>query len=391
MAATFSQTLRALQSDRPRVSLVSVGLAVGVLAAWSYWSTRVPLTLYAVTEDARVEVEQRSYAVDTPVAGRIARADLVLGREVHQGDVLVELDAELERREVDALRARIAAIEPQLAAGTREISAQQQALSDQERATLAALDQTHARLDEAQIALAQARDEARRGAQLLDAGSIPELQALRLTSEADQKNAAARATELDLETIKREQATRGSQGIARVEDLRRSLALLEGERLTALADIKVLEERIDKDSIRSPISGHIGELAPINAGAWVQQGARLFSVVPEGELKAVADYMPEDALGRVRPGQAARLRLTGFPWMQFGTVPATVTRVGSEVRDGKVRVELAVRVPEGSPIPMQHGLPATCEIDVERVTPLNLVMRSVGSTLGRPTKREAGP
>ncbi len=373
------------------MSVVSVLLAGGILSAWSYWFLRVPLTLYAVTEDARVEVEQRSYAVDAPVAGRIARADLVLGRLVHEGDVLVELDAELERRQVEALRSHIAAIEPQLAAGTREISAQQQAMSDQERATLAALDQTHARVDEAQIALAQAKDEARRGAQLLDAGSIPELQALRLTSEADQKNASARATELDLETIKRDQATRGSQGIARVEDLRRNLALLEGERLTALADIHVLEERIDKDSIRSPISGHIGESAPINVGAFVQPGTRLLSVVPEGGLKAVADYLPADVLGRVQPGQAARLRLTGFPWMQFGTVPATVTRVGSEVRDGKVRVELSVQVPADSPIPMQHGLPATCEIDVEQVTPLHLVLRSVGSTLGRPTKREASP
>ena len=37
---------------------------------------------------------------------------------------------------------------------------------------------------------------------------------------------------------------------------------------------------------------------------------------------------PEAALGRVRPGQSARMRLSGFPWTQWGTVPATVTRVG---------------------------------------------------------------
>lgn len=386
-AASFNQTLRALAADRPRASIAAVAVAVAVFGAWAYWFARVPVTLHAVTEDARLEVEQRSYAVDAPVAGRVVRADLVLGAPVKAGDVVVELDSELERKQLDALKAKLATIEPQVAAANRELAAQQQALSDQERATLAALDEGRARLEQARIGMTQASDEAERAAKLLDAGTIPELQAKRLASDAEQSRAAARAHELDLETIRREQQTRGSQGIARVEDLRRAIASLDGERVTTTADMRVLEERIEKDSIRSPVSGHIGEVASVNAGAFVQPGARLFSVVPDGELKAVADFAPADALGRVTAGQPARLRLTGFPWMQYGTVPATVKRVGGEVRDGRVRVELSIAAPPASPIPMQHGLPATCEIDVERVTPMQVVLRAAGSTLGRPTRR----
>ncbi len=366
-------------------------LALATLAAWFFWFTRVPISVHAVTEDARIEVDQRSYAIDSPVAGRIVRADVVLGREVQAGDSLVTIDSELERRQLEELGARLVAMEPQLAAATREIAAQQQALSDQERATLASLDQGRASLDQAELASVQAKEEARRAHVLFDAGSIPELEAMRLLSEAQQKGAGAKVRELDLETIKREQAARGSQGIARIEDLRRTVAELDGTRITTNAAIRVLEERIDRGTVHSPVSGRIGEIAPINVGAYVQPGARLLSVVPDGTMKAVAELVPADALGRVRPGQHARLRLTGFPWMQYGTIPATVSRVGGEVREGKVRVELSVFLPPDSPIPIQHGLPATCEIDVEEVTPLHLVMRTVGATLGSRVRREGAP
>jgi membrane fusion protein (multidrug efflux system) len=118
---------------------------------------------------------------------------------------------------------------------------------------------------------------------------------------------------------------------------------------------------------------------------YVRAGDRLFSVVPPGQLRGVGNFVPADALGRVRPGQTARLRLEGFPWTQYGTVPATVTHVGSELRDGKVRVEFAIHPDPGSAIPMQHGLPAMAEVDVEQVSPATLVLRSIGGALGRPT------
>ena len=68
---------------------------------------------------------------------------------------------------------------------------------------------------------------------------------------------------------------------------------------------------------------------------------------------------PPAVLGRIQPGQPARLRLDGFPWMQYGAVSATVASVASEVRDGWVRVELAVRPDAAPPIPLQHVSPAT--------------------------------
>ena len=72
--------------------------------------------------------------------------------------------------------------------------------------------------------------------------------------------------------------------------------------------------------------------------------------------------------------QPARMRLQGFPWAQYGTISATVSSVGSEVRDGRVRVELLVNE-SGSRIPIQHGLPGSLEVRVEYATPASLTLR----------------
>jgi membrane fusion protein (multidrug efflux system) len=391
VAAAFSQTLRALDASRPRASLAAVALACLTVAAWVLWFTRAEVAVHALTADARVEVEARTHAVDSPIAGRILRTELELGRQAKAGEVLVEIDVQLERRQLDQLGARIAAIEPQAEATRRALVAQRRALGDDEQATLAALDEGRARSEQARLASQQAGEESARAAKLLSAGAIASSEATRLASEAAQQTAAADAALLALEKLHREQRTRGSEGLARVEALERDLALLEGQRTTTLADARVLQETIDKSLVRAPVSGRIGEIATINAGMFVHPGDRLFSIVPPGELKAVANFVPADALGRVRVGQTARLRLEGFPWMQYGTVPATVTRVGSELRDGRVRVDLAIHPDPSSGIPMQHGLPAVAEIDVEWVTPARLVLRSIGAGLGRPTRTRGAP
>jgi membrane fusion protein (multidrug efflux system) len=62
---------------------------------------------------------------------------------------------------------------------------------------------------------------------------------------------------------------------------------------------------------------------------------------------------------------------------------ASVTRVGSELRAGLVRVELEVHPDRGSSLPLEHGLPGSVAVDVERVTPAEMVKRAIGKTLSR--------
>jgi multidrug resistance efflux pump len=155
-------------------------------------------------------------------------------------------------------------------------------------------------------------------------------------------------------------------------------AVIEAEIAATAAAIQRLEYEVKKYRIRAPADGQIGEIGALQAGAVVREGDKLATLVPAGDLKIVAFFLPTAALGRIQLGQAARLRLDSFPWTQYGTVSASVVRVASEGEYGRVRVELAINHDPASPIPLQRGLTGTIEIEVDRISPAALVLRSAG-------------
>jgi membrane fusion protein (multidrug efflux system) len=87
---------------------------------------------------------------------------------------------------------------------------------------------------------------------------------------------------------------------------------------------------------------------------------------------------PASAIGRLQRGQAAQVRLDGFPWTQYGTLKATVTNVGAEASGGCIRVELRLEPDQDSPIQLEHGLPGSAEVVVEEVSPAVMVLRAAG-------------
>jgi membrane fusion protein (multidrug efflux system) len=181
-----------------------------------------------------------------------------------------------------------------------------------------------------------------------------------------------------------EQHTRTNERRAHIEQMTSELSKLRGDRATAGVTLQRLEEEVDRRYIRAPIDGRLGEVAPLRIGAVVHEGDKLAAVIPAGKLRVVANFDPPAALGRIRPGQHARLRLEGFPWAQYGSVTATITNVASEIRDGSIRVEMALDPNSSSRIPLQHGLPGSVEVEIETLSPANLVLRTAGSLLAGP-------
>src|SRR5262249_48761572 len=118
----------------------------------------------------------------------------------------------------------------------------------------------------------------------------------------------------------------------------------------------------------------------VRVGSVVRAAERLGAVVPSGRPQVVAHF-PVAVVERIHPGQPARVRLEGFPWTQYGTLTATVAEVGNEPSEGQVRVELVLTAGSASPIPIGHGLPGSVEVEVERVSPAVLVLRSAGQWL----------
>jgi multidrug resistance efflux pump len=349
------------------------------------------VAVYEVSQTARLEVDQAVHPIATPVAGRVVATHMVVGRAVQAGEVLAELDAEAPRLQYDEARVRLTALTAQRQARRQELSAEQTAQQAERQATRVALDEARARSREADVAAQAAAAQADIFVRLDARGLASRLDFLRSKADADQKRAAADALHLAISRLERDQRTKDSDRTTRITQFVREVTQLDGDIRTAEATLARLAHTIDQTRVRAPITGHLVEVAPLHPGAVVRQGDTLGVVLPAGALRVVASFLPAIALGRVQPRQPARLRLDGFPWAQYGSVEAMVTSVATEARDGVIRVELGLEPATPTAIPLQHGLPGTVEIEVERISPATLVLRGVGKHLGMPTQNAAAP
>ncbi|WP_394847630.1 HlyD family efflux transporter periplasmic adaptor subunit [Pendulispora brunnea] len=392
MPTPFSQSLRSLDIDAAHRSAFAFGGTAVLLGAWLFWFMHVRITLHQTSDSGRIEVAEAAKPLNAAINGRISATRLVLGKNVNQGDVLVELDSETEQRQLAEELTRVAIVEPQLEALREQVSAEQDALSSQRLAMRAGIDERRAKQEEAAIDSRLASEEDRRAQRLQGNGLISTRDLLRAQSEAQRKLAAIDAIGHDVQRLWGEGQSRANEGLAHIAQLRLHVAELEGKRRTSLATIDVLRTEIAKRQLRAPADGTIGEVAPEHQiGSFVAAGDRLGSLIPKGHLIAVADFVPENALGRIRRGQEGRMRLEGFPWTQFGTVPVTVRNVASVAHNGRIRVELDL-VPNGNPrIPLEHGLPGAVEIDVETSTPARIALRFAGTRLGASVQKGDGP
>ena len=132
----------------------------------------------SATSTARLEVSQEQHAVGAPVSGRIVHLDVEVGRRVKAGEVLFELDAEVERLAMAQEEVRLAPAVAQIAALKQERQAQEQALVDERRTALSGIAEAEARARQAASASTFAAEEAARISALHGRGLVSELEAL---------------------------------------------------------------------------------------------------------------------------------------------------------------------------------------------------------------------
>jgi membrane fusion protein (multidrug efflux system) len=382
MPTAFSQTLRALDRERFSRTLLGWLPTVVLLGGWGAWMGLARVPVYEVSQLARLEVERAVHPLAAPLAGRVVATHLAVGREVQTGDVLVELDADAQHLLQQEQRVWLTALATRLTALRQEVTAEADAGRAEQQAAQAARAEAQARWREAEVALRPAEEEAEIYARLHTRGLAPQLDLLRTRAEVQKRRAAVETLRLAVRRLDGDQQTKARDRTARLERLKREVAQLDGDRHTAIATLERLEHELDQRRIRAPVAGRLAEAADLRSGAVVREGDRLAAILPPGALKAVAHFLPPGALGRLQPGQPARLRLTGFPWTQYGSVVATVASVANETRDGRIRVELSLTPDPASSIPLQHGLPGSVEVEVARVSPATLVLHAVGKRLG---------
>ena len=330
---TLAAALRKVQVTRiaATVFVIAVFLAVG-LATWRVGeptgqATAAPAGLAAngattvVVKPQRLVATidlfgrvapQREVHVASPADGKVAATYFQYGERVAEGQRLVDLDtADVERELRQAQAERIRA--------EREFDAVRQWASNPETARL------RRELSKAKLALDNQRSKVEQSELLLEQGIVAAI-------EHDAAVRQYQSQTLDYESLQEDYASLLAKGDEEAQEVARL------ERENAAAQVASLEEVLRRATIAAPIAGVVlqpnlsdGDAATaLGAGQVVGHGERLLTIGDVDGL-AVAGWVDEVDVAKVRVGQAVTIRGDAFPALELA---GRVARVSRQARPG---------------------------------------------------------
>lgn len=369
--------MRLLKSDTFRTFHIGLIWLLALMLLWGLWFFGASMTLYETSVSARLEINEKPYSIQSTVTGRVTLLKMAVGTTVSEGQLLIQIDPESERIGAEKAASDARALEGQVEMLRKELAFREKLLSDQSQASAAALNEAMEKAKEAESSALVADTAAAKARALFEQGLSAEMETTRLIEEAKQRRANAEGLRLAAEKMKWENRVKENELRSAVEHLNSEIMATQGDLSEETAEARRQQNEVAKHNIIAPADGRIGETADLHVGMVVTQGQKLATLIPGGGVKIVG-YFPPASLGRIHKGQAGQFSLDGFPWAEYGKVKSIVTYVSEEPRDGKVQVELAIQNDSNHKVPLEHGLPGTVEVAVERTTPAVLLWRSVG-------------
>ncbi len=375
MLPDFSRTLRQLDADRGQGAGWMMGLGAGVIAAWAIWGFWGELPREVQSVQARVEAVGAALPLQLRASGTVASVHGKLGERVKAGDLLLQMDDTPLRLNLAEAQARRTAVAAQLRVGERSSATEVQASTAEIQVAAGSQAELRAALLALEARRARLQSDRERSLRLVEQGALERRQVDALDSELSMLN----SEEMKLrESIRRAEA--GTTVASRSAELRilggqATAADLAADLAAAEAAVARLEQQILDSQVLAPADGILGEWSGVAPGAYLGAGERFGALVPDGPLHVVAWFPPVQSVGQVATAQPAVVRLDGFPQTRLRGLSATVARVGSGAEHEGLRVELSLDGPP--PLPLSHGMVATVEVEVERLSPFSLLWRLV--------------
>ena len=199
-------------------------------------------------------------------------------------------------------------------------------------------------------------------------------------------------TQINMETATRQRDLREAeaqtqQAIAAVQQERVSLAShigdLRNEMAIADARLSVANNRLLLSNVTAPVAGILAELKVTSPGGLIGPGTPVATILPESEPFSVLVSVANRDIGLIHPGTMAQIKVDAFPFQQYGTLPAEVTRVLPNVTSGNtfpVRLRLLkLTLSNGSSqVSLFPGLNVQAELTTTRQRLITLLFDSRG-------------
>lgn len=377
-----SRLLNLKEQDFPGLLLWTIiGFTVVALA----WAALARLEV-VISATGRLIPSAQLQTLANLEGGTIKQILVKPGEKVAKGQVLVRLDPVLRaadaasaKASVDALAVRAArlqaearggratlnlpGVDPALLADERALAradagalaadrAMAQARAEQARRAAAEAD---ANLEQRRQALSLAEQEVAVLRPLVERGAEPALSLTRASNNMSQARAlvaaasenAAKARALVAETA-RAITNIDLQFRMRAAD---ALATTRAELASRTGQQPALADRLDRTTVRAPMTGIVSRLRVTTSGGTVGPGEPIIEMVPAGDRLLVEARVSPADIGFVAPGQTARVRITAYDYGIYGAMDGTVQSVAPDavIDERTGEVHFLVRIALGRP------------------------------------------
>ena len=324
-------------------SSVLVWTLVGATSFAVLWAFLAPLP-ETVAVQGKLQPSSAVQDIEAPLGGVVNQVLVKEGQSVNEGDLLVRFDARKAQARLDSALSKRNGLENQLVINRalvgdvppKNLSINQTELlenryQEYKQSNIAndeALARSQARLDGLRQSLAAAEIIANRYESLMKAGAASELRVVEERTKAETLRSNVQAEEREVRrllSIRNAAASRQeAQRRREIEEILRKVADLNRE----ISQAKVVLSDID---ITAPIGGLVFGLS-VQRGSVIQPSTEakpLLKLIPQDELLARV-YIPNNAIGFIQPGQRADISINSFNAGDYGFLPATVKRMGSD-------------------------------------------------------------
>jgi len=94
--------------------------------------------------------------------------------------------------------------------------------------------------------------------------------------------------------------------------------------------------------VTAPTAGKLSYLKTLNQNQFIQAGDFIFAIVPENETYLGIINIPAKGVGKVKAGQAVRIKLDNFPYQEYGQINGVVQNISLLANEETYRAEIAL-------------------------------------------------
>lgn len=376
MAIAFEDSRRALEQQlSTKLDVVHLVLLM-FLTTLVVWAVTGEIDVYRTSQNGTLENQGGALKVQSQVSATIKESHLTLGMRVEKGDLLLQLDDKTASINLSKLQDELTANLQQQTILKEQTQLTAQKYQLLESSLKSEIKQIETQLEQSKKVLDTQQNIQDGFKALAKTSAVAQMDLLRQNLEVVKAQSLTQVQTIELSNKKQEIPRNQREQDLAISQINSRLSALADRQEQLSRAIASAQIEVNKYAIKAAEAGEVVQLIALPKGNHITPTTKLATISNGADWLIHSQFSAKDAVGHVKQGQTARVLVDGFPWRQYGSLSATVSRVAKAGIDGRVDVYLQLRDNADSQIPLTFGQPVTVEIKTQSLSPIMLLLNA---------------